>query len=145
MAISFLQLERLGPVRAALVVPANGALVFDTTVSSAGTQISYDPVAGTIILHEAGPYYLDWYVAPYFGLTTDGSNWAVRTTLSQRTFIGSSHAKIAVTTGFAILTAAAGETVQLVNVSDGPIHLSPFVKSKAGIVAYSVGAQPAAP
>jgi len=139
MSISFVQLERaqLGDG----VVPEGGALVFDRVVSSAGTQISYNAAAGTITLNQAGFYYIDWYVAPFFGLTTDGSNWAIQTTLGGLAIVGSSHTKVSVTTGFAILNVGAGETVQLVNVADGAVSLSPFVLSKAGLIAYSVAMQ----
>ena len=140
MAISFVELESVVPTNGD-VVPAEGVLVFDTVVSSAGTQISYNTATGTITFNEAGFYYIDWYVAPYFGLTTDGSNWAIQTALSGLVIIGSSHTKVSVTTGFAILNVVAGETAQLVNVSDGAISLSPFVKSKAGLIVYSVAMQ----
>ena len=143
MAISFIELKRVEPAGGDVVVPEQGTLVFDTVVSSAGTQISYDAAAGVITFNEAGFYYIDWYVAPFFGLTTDGSNWAIQTTLSGLAIIGSSHAKVSVTTGFAILDVSAGETARLVNVSDGAISLSPFVRSKAGLTAYSVATQTA--
>ena len=141
MSISYIELERLGPEGDVVVVPENGTLVFDTIVSGVGTQISYDIVTGVITFNEAGYYYIDWYVAPQFGLTTNGSNWAIQTTISRKTFIGSSHTKVSTTIGFAILNAEANETARLVNVSDGFISLSRFVLSKAGLIAYSVTTQ----
>jgi len=141
MPIAYIELERLHPQGGTVVVPVGGPLVFDTIVSSEGTNISYNMVSGVITFNLAGYYYIDWYVAPQFGLTTDGSNWAIKTTISQQTFIASSHTKVAVTTGFALLNVAAGETVQLFNVSDGALSLSQAVKSKAGLVVYSVATQ----
>jgi len=142
MPISYIELERLNPHGGGIVVvPENGALIFDSVVSHEGTQISYNTATGVITFNNAGFYFIDWYVAPQAGLTTNGSNWAIQTTLSQETFIASSHTKVSVTTGFAILNAQANETAQLVNVSDGDLSLSEAVESKAGLIAYSVTAQ----
>jgi len=138
MAISYIELARLYPKGGPAAVAENGALLFDTVVAS-GSQIGYNTGTGAITFHQAGFYFIDWYVAPQFGLTTDGSNWAI-TTGGGLSFIGSSHTKISATTGFAILDAAAGETAQLVNVSDGAIYLSQAVESKAGLVAYGIPA-----
>ena len=138
MAISFIELERLAPQGEAVVVGVNGTLVFDTLASSSGTQISYDDATGIITFQEAGYYYMDWYIAPQFGLTTDGSNWAIQTTIGGLSIIGSSHTKVSVTTGFGLINAQAGETARLVNISDGAISLSKVVKSKAGFIAYGI-------
>ena len=140
MPISYMELERLAPQGDVLVVPVDGAVILDSIVSSEGMDISYD-MAGTITFNRAGYYSIDWYVAPQFGLTTDGSNWAVKTAIGGLTFIGSSHTKVAATIGFAIFRAAAGETAQLVNVSDGAIALSKAVQSKAGLIVYGVAEQ----
>jgi len=139
--IAYMELERLAPQGDVLVIPENGAVVFDSIVSSEGTYIDYDTGTGTITFNAAGYYYIDWYVAPQFGLTTDGSNWAIKTSIGDLTFIGSSHTKVSATVGFAIFKAAAGETAQLVNVSDGPISLSQAVQAKAGLIVYSVAEQ----
>ena len=137
MPISYIQLERLEPASGG-VIPENSPLIFDTVVSLEGAQMSYDISTGIITFNEAGYYYVDWYVAPQFGMTTNGSNWAIKTTISQMMIIGSSHTKVSATTGFAILNVEANETVQLINVSDGDLSLSQAVKSKAGLVAYGV-------
>ena len=141
MPISFIEMERLAPQGNALVVSVDGTVVFDSIVSSEGTQISYNDSTGIITFNAPGYYYIDWYVAPQFGLTTDGSNWAIKTTIGGLTFIGSSHTKVSATTGFAIFKAAAGETARLVNVSDGAITLSQAVEAKAGLIVYSVAEQ----
>ena len=140
MSVSYIQLERLQPEGNVVVVQENGALLFDTVVSHEGTLISYNAGTGVITFNEAGYYYIDWYVAPQFSLSTNGSNWAIRTNLSQLTIIGSSHIKVGVTTGFAILDVQANETARLVNVSDSAFYLSAAVKSKAGLIVYSVAA-----
>jgi len=141
MAVSYIEIERLDPRGEVVEVPEQGVLVFDSIVSGEGTNIGYDDGTGVITFHDAGYYFIDWYVAPQFGLTTNASNWAIQTTISQRTFIGSSHTKISTTVGFAIIDAAAGETVRLVNVSDGALSLSAAAESKAGLIAYSVATQ----
>jgi len=140
MAISYIELTRLAVHGEVVVVEENGALLFDVIVSTGGTQISYDKLTGAITFHEAGYYYIDWYVAPQFGLTTNGSNWAIRTGPGpgQQSLIGSSHTKVSATTGFAILNVAADETAQLVNVSDGALYLSEAVDAKAGLIAYGI-------
>lgn len=140
MAISYIELERVGPQGDVVVVDTNATLVFDTIVSGEGlgTQISYNMGTGVITFLEAGYYYIDWFVAPQFGLTTDGSNWAIQTSMSGLNIIGSSHTKVSATTGFAIVNAAANETAQLVNVSDGALSLSQAVQSKAGLIVYSI-------
>ena len=142
MAVSFLELERRIPIIGDDVVNSNGVLVFDTIVSSEGlgTQIGYDMATGIITFLEPGYYYVDWYVAPYYGLTTNGSNWAIKTSVGNKSYIGSSHTKVSVTTGFAIINAGptAIETARLVNVSDGAIYLSKAVLSRAGLIVYEI-------
>ena len=141
MAVSYLQLERLNPADTAVAVQPDAALVFDTILSSdgMGTQLDYDTGTGTITFLEAGYYYIDWFVAPQFGLTTDGSNWAIQTYISGLNIIGSSHTKVSATTGFALFNAAANETAQLVNVSDSALYLSQAVQCKAGLIVHGVG------
>lgn len=135
---SFIQLERLLPVGEGVVIPVGGTLVFDTTVSSDGTSIGYNAGTGVITFVDAGYYFIDWSVAPQSGLTVDGSNWAIETSIGGLTIIGSSHTKVSVTTGFAIINAVAGETARLVNVSSGALTLSEAVQSKAALVAYNI-------
>lgn len=136
--VSFIELEKILPVGEGTVVPVNGTLVFDAIVSSDGTSISYDSGTGMLTFNDAGYYYIDWYVAPQFGITIDGSNWAIQTSISNLTFTGSSHTKVSVTTGFAIINAVAGETARLVNVSSGALTLSEVVQSKAALVVYNI-------
>lgn len=136
--VSFIEIERILPFEESVVVPANGTLVFDEIVAGDGASITYNQDTGIITFNNAGYYYIDWYVAPQFGLTTNGSNWAIRTSISGLTFIGSSHTKVSVTTGFAIINAVAGETAQLLNVSSDAITLSQAVQSKAALVAYNI-------
>ena len=140
MAISYIELSRLATHGDTVPVEENGALVFDTIITSGGAGISYD-LAGTITFHVAGFYFVDWYVAPQHGLTTNGSNWAIQTGDGRLSLIGSSHTKVSATTGFAILEMAAEDTVQLVNVSDGTLYLSQAVEAKAGLVAYGIQLQ----
>ena len=137
MPVSFIELQKETPQ----IVPENGTLVFDRIVSSDGTSISYNTNTGVITFNAPAYYYIDWFVAPQFGLTTNGSNWAIQTSLVQRSIIGSSHTKVSVTSGFAIFYAAAGETARLVNVSDGALQLSEAVESKAGLIVYGVATQ----
>lgn len=136
--VSFIELEKILPVGEGIVVPVNGTLVFDAIVSSDGTSISYDSGTGVLTFNDAGYYYIDWYVAPQFGITIDGSNWAIQTSISNLTFTGSSHTKVSVTTGFAFINAVAGETARLVNVSSGALTLSEAVQSKAALVVYNI-------
>ena len=144
MAVSYMQLELLNPVGDVVVVDPypniHDTVVFDTIISSdgLGTNLDYDIGTGIITFLEAGHYYIDWFVAPQYGLTTDGSNWAIKTS-GGLTIIGSSHSHVSATIGFALFNAAANETARLVNVSDGALHLSKYVKSKAGLVVHGVG------
>ena len=140
MAISFIELERLAPYGEALLVPQGDTLVFDGVISSEGTEISYSTSTGVITFNAAGFYFIDWFVSPNFGLTKDGSNWAIRTAIGQLEFIGSSHSKVSATTGFAIFNAPAGETARLVNVASGDVYLSKATIVKAGLIAYRVAA-----
>jgi len=129
------------PAGDVVVIQPNHPIVFDTVTASGGlgAQIDYDMTTGTITFLDAGIYCIDWFVAPQFGLTTDGSNWAIETSISGLRIICSSHTKVSVTAGFALIDAAAGETAQLVNVSSGALYLSQAVQSKAGLVAYRTG------
>ena len=131
-----MSLERLGNA----IVDTNEALVFDTIIDSEGlnSQFDYNADTGVITFLEEGYYFIDWYVAPQFGFTTDGSNWAIQTAVSGLTFTGSSHTRVSVTIGFALIKAEVNETVQLLNVSDGALTLSEAVNSKAGLIVYCV-------
>jgi len=121
-------------------VGVGNTLLFDTIVASdgLGVQLDYDLITGVITFLEAGYYYIDWCVATQSGFTTDGSNWAIQTSISGVSYIGSSHSKVSVTTGFALLNAEAGETAQLVNVSDGALVLSQAVQSKADLIVFNI-------
>ena len=136
--LSYMVLAKLLPPGEKVVVPSGENIVFDTIMSDSGTDISYDLGAGIITFKQEGYYYIDWYVSPQTGLSDDGNNWAIKTSLSNLTFTGSSHAKISVATGFAILDAEQNETAQLVNVSDNALTLSRSVQSKAALSVYRV-------
>jgi hypothetical protein len=136
--VSYIELERRLPVGEGVIVPVNDTLMFDTVVSSDGFSISYNMTTGVLTFNDAGYYFIDWYVAPQFGLTIDGSNWAIRTSISGRTIIGSSHTRVSTTVGFAIINAAAGETARLINVSSGALTLSEAVQSKAALIVYNI-------
>jgi hypothetical protein len=131
VAISIIQLDRTESV----TVPENGVLVLDLLRSIEGSAISYSVDSGVITFNEDGFYFVGWFVAPQFGLVTNGSNWGIRTSLSGQVFAGSSHTSNAPVSGFAIINADAGETAQLVNLSDGAIRLSPAIITKASLTA----------
>ena len=145
MAISYLELQKKNePANALAVVNPGDHIKFDADYAIEGLYIAYDPVTGIITFNEEGYYYFDWYVAPQYGLTTDGSNWAVQ--ISDRlSRIGSSHIKVSPTIGFAIIHIDAGETARLVNVSDSALTLSQAVQSQAALTVYSVTAMNFAP
>ena len=136
--LPYVVLARLQPINQIVTVPSGGNLVFDTVISSSGADISYDPGTGIITFATAGYYFIDWHVTTQTGLANDGNNWAIQTTLSNLTITGSSHTKISVASGFAILEAAVGETAQLVNVSNGTLVLSAAAQSKAALTVYRV-------
>ena len=140
MAVTYLELSKLNPVGVAVDVAPGNTLLFDTIVASdgLGVQLDYEMGTGMITFLEAGFYYIDWCVATQGGFTTDGSNWAIQTTISGVDYIGSSHSKVSVTTGFALINAAAGETARLVNVSNGALVLSQAVQSKADLIVFSI-------
>ena len=136
--IPFIVLARLSPPGGSVYVPSNTNLVFDTIISSSGTDIGYDLNTGIITFNSEGYYFIDWHVTTQTGLSNDGNNWAIQTSISNQTITGSSHTKVSVATGFAILEAAEGETARLVNVSNGGLTLSEATQSKAAIVVYRV-------
>ena len=136
--LSYVVLARMQPAGKEVAVPIGGNIVFDTTMSDNGTAISYDANSGVITFGEEGFYYIDWYVATQTGLSDDGSNWAIQTSISEMSIIGSSHTKIAVTSGFAIINATVNETAKLVNVSNEALILSHSVKSKAALSVYKI-------
>ena len=146
MALSYLELEKKNePADALVVVNPGDAVVFDDVVLTEGSKISYDNTTGAITFNEEGFYYFDWYVAPQFGLTTDGSNWAVQTTPGGLSIVGSSHIKVSPTIGFAVIHAMPNETARLVNVSGDALTLSQAVQSQAALVVYSVAVMNSAP
>ena len=142
MAISYYELAKTNDD----IIWPGGTLIFDQVVSSEGSQIYYDPATGIIGFLDPGYYYIDWFVAPQFGLTTDGSNWAIQTLMSGLSFVGSSHTRVSVTTGFAIIHAEeSGEEARLVNVSSNSLTLSKVVQNKAGLIVYSIAVMNFAP
>ncbi|MCL1915018.1 MAG: hypothetical protein FWG10_14405 [Eubacteriaceae bacterium] len=138
MYVSYMEMSRREPRGVPVLVNPGNPVLFDTVLESVGTTIEYDLSTGIFTFLEEGFFYFDWYVAPQHGITTDGSNWAIQTTLSQSRFIGSSHSHIAATLGFAIVRAVNGEKASLINVSDGPIYLSQAALSKAGLIVLSI-------
>ena len=113
-------------------------------------MIGYDDETGTIQFFETGYYYINWFVAPQFGLTTNGSNWAIQNSEDELSVIGSSHTRVSATTGFAMIHAQTQakeaetrdppviETARLVNVSDNALTLSRAVRGKAGLIVINV-------
>ena len=133
--VSYLQLERT----AGGMIGVNQAVIFDRVASAGGDRIQYDASIGEIAFDEAGYYYIDWFVAPQFGLTGDGSNFAIITSENEPALTGSSHVRVSPTIGFAVIEAAApGKTVRLINTSDNSLTLSAFVEVKAALAVYSV-------
>lgn len=132
---SYIQLERT----IESVIGSNEAILFDRIVSSAGSQISYDAGTGVITFNDVGYYYLDWFVAPQFGLTTDGSNFAIVSSDDSPALTGSSHVRVAQTSGFAVIVVTTpGKTVRLVNTSDNSLTLSHYVNAKAALAAFFI-------
>ena len=136
--LPYMVLARLLPPGEKVIVQPSTNLVFDTIVSASGTDIGYDLGTGIITFNSAGYYYIDWCVTTQTGLSGDGNNWAIHATLSNLTIAGSSHTKVSIATGFAILSAAENETIQLVNVSNGTLTLSSSAQSKASLTVYRV-------
>jgi len=121
------------------VIPTNAAVVFDSVVSVSGDQISYSTATGEISFNAAGYYYIDWFAAPQFGQTTDGSNFALVSSGGAPALTGSSHVRVSQTAGFAIVEVTVpGKTVQLINTSDNSLTLSRFVTAKAALAVFSI-------
>jgi|GEM_PF-1211941 len=136
---AYLQLERITDGE----IDVNDAVVFDNVLSSDGTAISYNMTTGELAFNEAGFYAINWFVAPQFGLTTDGSNFAI---LSDGGYAltGSSHVKVSPTVGFAVIEVTTpGKRISLINISDNSLTLSQVVNTKAALVAF--GPEGAAP
>ena len=139
--ISYLQLERT----AAGEIRSGDAVLFDNAPASGGDQISYNTSTGEVVFGQAGYYYIDWFVAPQFGLTTDGSNFAVVTSEDDPPMTGSSHVRVSPTIGFAVIDVTTpGKTVRLINTSNGSIMLSQAVNIKAGLAVFSIAGPDAA-
>ena len=133
--IPYLQLNRTTDG----VIDADDTVMFDNVLSSMGNQISYDTITGEITLSEAGYYYFDWFVAPQFGLTSDGSNFAIVTSDNDPPLTGSSHVRVSPTIGFAIIEVTTPDkTIRLINTSDNSITLSQAVNVKAALAAFAI-------
>jgi len=130
----YLQLERT----TGGVIPVNGAVLFNEQLGKGGTQINYTVATGDIVFAAPGYYYINWFVAPQFGLTTNGSNFAILSSDGE-VLTGSSHIRNSPTVGFAVIEVATpGKTVSLLNTSDNSITLSEAVKAKAAIAVYAI-------
>jgi len=132
--VSYLQLERT----AGGTIEVQEPVVFDAVLSSGGTQIAYNTATGELSFNEAGHYYIDWFVAPQFGLPTDGSNFAIVTS-DGAVLTGSSHVRVSPTVGFAIIEVTLPNTVaSLINTSDSGLTLSQAVNTKAALAVFAV-------
>ena len=133
--VSYLQLERINDDE----INTNAPVVFDNVLSSNGTEISYNIATGEITFNIEGYYYVDWFVAPQFGLTTNGSNFAIVTSDNDPHLTGSSHVRVSPTVGFAIINVTTpGKTIMLINTSDNSITLSQVVNAKAALAVFGV-------
>jgi len=132
---SYLQLERtIGGV-----IGADAPVVFDNILSISGDAISYDPFTGEIAFSQPGYYYADWFVAPQFGLTTNGSNFAIITSEGGPALTGSSHVRVSPTIGFAVIDVTQpGKTIRLINTSDNSLTLSSAVNVKAALAVFAI-------
>ena len=138
--VPYLQLEKI----TSGVIDIQGAVVFDNVVSSGGDQIDYNDATGDITFSEAGFYYVDWFVAPQFGLTADGGNFSIVTSDNDPELTGSSHVRVSPTTGFALIgVTAPGKTIRLINTSDSSITLSQAANAKAALAVFGIADQSA--
>ena len=132
---AYLQVERtIGGV-----INSNDAVVFNNVLADGGGSISYNSTTGELVFSEVGQYYAAWFVATRFGLTTDGSNFAIVSSDGSPPLTGSSHVRVAPTVGFAIIKVTTPDkTIRLINTSDNSLTLSEAVYAKASLVVFSL-------
>ena len=133
-----LQLERL---EGGVISPGD-FLIFDNPILHNG-GIGYNPFTGLIEFRQTGVYFLQWFIAPETGLTTDGVNFALKTNTPAKhpmqNIHSSGHILVSALCGFAIVDVTELPVVaKLVNTSDSGVTLSAVAHVKAGIAAFKI-------
>jgi len=113
-------------------------VVFDHTLISNGS-IENNTVNGELEIHFCGIFFVKWFVAPQFGLTTDGVNFAIVSGGAQGPQ-GSGHSSVSPAVGYAVIEVnSVPHTFRLVNTSDEEFALSGFTQVSAGLVIAKIG------
>lgn len=125
-----LQLQNTAPQ----AVPPNGAVLFNETLVSSDSNITYNAENGIISFNDTGQYYVSWFVTVKTALGKDGLSFSIvsnETTPSY--FTAGSGFKNGEIFGSALLTVSAGFSIALRNQLTTTANLSNIVQVNAGI------------
>lgn len=131
----------------AIIVPSNGAVLFNEALVNSDTNVTYNFVNGTITFINAGQYYVSWFVTVKTALGILGPSFSIVTNeMPPKYYTAGNGIKNGEIFGSAILNVTAGFSISLKNQLPSNISLSNVVQVNAGISVLNVGsAGPAGP
>lgn len=119
------------------VVPAGGALLFDSVASSSGS-ISYNSVTGIITISQPGKYEVNWWIATQASAAQNRMEFALETSQGD-TFAAGSPVKTTEIMGMGILEVeTAPLDFRLYNYMAQPAYLPNTVFVKAGLIIMEI-------
>lgn len=123
-----------------LEIESGDPVLFNETLVSADSNVTYNPADGTIAFAEDGQYYVSWFVVTKTALGTLGTDFSIVTNEATPTqYTAGSGFKNGTITGSALLMVTAGAVISLINTSEAGVSLSDVVQVNAGISVLNAG------
>lgn len=117
-----------------LDIASGNPVLFNEILVNSDTNITYDPINGTIAFADDGQYYVSWFVAIQTAPDVSGANFSIVTNEITPTYYTASNGfKYGNIVGSALLEVTAGFEFSLRNESAGAVRLANTVQVNAGI------------
>lgn len=130
-----LQLQNILP----LDVASGDPVLFNEILVDSDTNITYNPINGTIAFAGEGQYYVSWFVAIQTASDVSGANFSIVTNeTTPRYYTAGNGFKYGNIVGSALLEVTAGFEFSLRNESAGDVRLSNTVQVNAGMSILNV-------
>ncbi|HID0761850.1 TPA: collagen-like triple helix repeat-containing protein, partial [Clostridium botulinum] len=130
MVNNSLQLQRITTG----TIAANTNVIFDNTLLSTGSDISYNGGTGVVTITKTGIYYVDWWVTTQSSFSATYISFAIKTS-DNKTIQGESPIKIGQVSGNALLNVTTVPyTFSLINSNlDVSLAVNPTVKANLSV------------